>query len=238
MGDIGGGVSVEMEQRKDRVGGRNGNKVNYVRKMIAKKRKTWRNRMIRERVPKALQELFVCCTETFKGHGTIPSPQSVHKLCHILDNMKPEDVGLSRDLRFFNPENMAKENPRVTYTTIYKCDNFSLCIFFLPARGVIPLHNHPGMTVFRGNIHEFTAITPCAVLDVLGPPYSKEDGRDCSYYKDHPYTAFSSDEVMMKEGEKDGDRGRRQNQEGPSLKVEVRKKAIAHRSQKAKVYVT
>lgn len=42
-----------------------------------------------------------------------------------------------------------------------------------------------------GNIHAFTAITPCAVLDVLGPPYSKDDGRDCSYYKDHPYTASS-----------------------------------------------
>ena len=40
-----------------------------------------------------------------------------------------------------------------------------------------------------GNIHEFTAITPCAVLDVLGPPYSKDDGRDCSYYKDSPYDA-------------------------------------------------
>jgi len=43
-----------------------------------------------------------------------------------------------------------------------------------------------------GNIHEFTAITPCAVLDVLGPPYSKDDGRDCSFYRDHPYTAFPS----------------------------------------------
>lgn len=43
-----------------------------------------------------------------------------------------------------------------------------------------------------GNIHAFTAKTPCVVLDVMGPPYSKEDGRDCTYYKDHRYAAFSS----------------------------------------------
>ena len=40
-----------------------------------------------------------------------------------------------------------------------------------------------------GNMHCFKARTPCAVLDVLGPPYSKDDGRDCSYYKDSPYDA-------------------------------------------------
>lgn len=48
-----------------------------------------------------------------------------------------------------------------------------------------------------GNIHEFKAITPCAVLDVIGPPYSKEDGRDCSYYKDHPCTVFPSEYLSL-----------------------------------------
>ncbi|CAH9089400.1 unnamed protein product [Cuscuta epithymum] len=177
--------------------------------------------------------------------------------------MMPEDVGLSSNLQFFNPKGVVEGNPRVTNTTIYKGNNFSLCIFFLPSAAVIPLHNHPGMTVFSklllgsmhikaydwadvpssaaigdsnqdgctlrlaklkanktftpqcntsvlyptsgGNIHEFRAITPCAVLDVLGPPYSKDDGRDCSYYRDIPYGASSSGDVNVAEAEEDGD---------------------------------
>ncbi|KAM2565163.1 hypothetical protein TB1_007825 [Malus domestica] len=208
-------------------------------------------------VPTPLQHLFDACRHVFKGHGTVPLPHHVHKLCRILDDMTPEDIGLSRNLQFFKPKAVVKGTPRVTYTTIYECNKFSLCCFFIPANGVIPLHNHPDMTVFSklllgnmhiksydwvdpvnsdgstpapqlrlaelkadsvftapcnasvlyptkgGNIHAFTAITPCAVLDVIGPPYSKEDGRDCSYYKDHPYAAYSNGGAAVTEEKRD-----------------------------------
>ncbi|XP_030509425.2 plant cysteine oxidase 2 [Cannabis sativa] len=237
-------------------------RVGYVKKGILKKKK----RMVMMKTPNCgpnceylstLQQLFVSCLRVFKGPNTIPLPSHVNILSQILDRMKAEDFGLSSDIHFFNPTDVVKATPpRVTNTTIYESTNFSLCIFFIPTNGVIPLHNHPGMTVFSklllgdmhiksydwvdqeeaagdvkdrdntttrsssrfglaklkansvfrapcntsvlyprsgGNIHEFRAITPCAVLDVIGPPYSKEDGRDCSYYKDHPYSSYSRD---------------------------------------------
>lgn len=40
-------------------------------------------------------------------------------------------------------------------------------------------------------MHRFTAVTACAVLDVLGPPYSDPEGRHCTYYSDDPFSAHS-----------------------------------------------
>jgi hypothetical protein len=35
------------------------------------------------------------------------------------------------------------------------------------------------------NLHAFTAVSACAVLDVLGPPYDAREGRDCTYYQEN-----------------------------------------------------
>lgn len=41
-----------------------------------------------------------------------------------------------------------------------------------------------------GNMHILTAQTACAVLDVLGPPYSDPEGRHCQYYHEFPLNNF------------------------------------------------
>ncbi|XP_042490270.1 plant cysteine oxidase 2-like [Macadamia integrifolia] len=261
---------VEMKKR---------NRVECLSKITKNKR--WKTMNNRHRVPPpppaeamVLQKLFESCKEVFKGPGTVPPPQDVQKLRKILDSMEPEDVGLSKDL-FFKPKSVPEGTPSITCTTIYECKNFSLCIFFLPPTAVIPLHNHPGMTVFSklllgsmhikaydwadpgksessipslnvrlarlkansvftapcntsvlyptsgGNIHAFTAVTTCAVLDVLGPPYSEEDGRDCTYYRDMPFSTGSSDGSAGEPKEGDGCYGWLEDIEMPKdLKME------------------
>uniref|UniRef100_A0A1J3CVN6 cysteine dioxygenase n=1 Tax=Noccaea caerulescens TaxID=107243 RepID=A0A1J3CVN6_NOCCA len=100
----------------------------------------------------AVRRLFNTCTEVFSngGRGVIPSEDKIQQLQEILDNMKPEDVGLTPTMPYFQP-NAVPENlssPPITYLHLHQCDQFSIGIFCLPPSGVIPLHNHPGMTVF------------------------------------------------------------------------------------------
>ncbi|XP_073005035.1 plant cysteine oxidase 2-like [Typha latifolia] len=195
----------------------------------------------------AIQRLFVACKSVFKGPGTVPAPADVDMLQKLLDGMRAEDLRLSMDMDFFNAKKATKGTPIIRYTIIKKCENFSMVIFFLPPKAVIPLHNHPGMTVFSklllgemhiksydwvdpaesndsktpsdqlrlaklvvdsdfsapcstsilypttgGNLHTFRAIKACAVLDVLGPPYSAEDDRDCTYYNDQNFFSYSN----------------------------------------------
>ncbi|XP_008790916.2 plant cysteine oxidase 4-like [Phoenix dactylifera] len=49
-----------------------------------------------------------------------------------------------------------------------------------------------------GNIHSFTALTPCAILDVLAPPYADEQGRPSTYYSETPIPSLPGYSLLEK----------------------------------------
>ncbi|XP_076952930.1 plant cysteine oxidase 2-like [Bidens hawaiensis] len=198
-----------------------------------------------------LQSLYMACLDVFKDLGAVPSPPGVQDICHILDAMMPDDVGIER-LQFVD------NDTTVIYKVICHADNFLLYLLLLPENAVIPLHGHPGMTVFSklllgevtikaydmvddpdvinqypspspqlelaclkeegvlaipcdtkvlypnsgGNIHEFKAISPCAIIDVAGPPFSKIEGRDCIYFNDVADAVLPNENTSKKEGKR------------------------------------
>ncbi|KAK7266330.1 hypothetical protein RIF29_18973 [Crotalaria pallida] len=224
-----------------------------------------KNRRRSKKMTSPFQKLFETCKDVFAsgGAGIVPPPPDIERLQSVLDGIKPEDVGLRPDMPYF-VTNTGQRIPRITYLHIYGCEKFSMGIFCLPPSGVIPLHNHPQMTVFSkllfgtmhiksydwvvdlpadsstvvkqpsesltpetrlakikvdadftapcnpsilypndgGNLHCFTAVTACAVLDVLGPPYSDPDGRHCSYYLNYPFSRFPVDGTNIPEEER------------------------------------
>ncbi|XP_027169787.1 plant cysteine oxidase 1-like isoform X2 [Coffea eugenioides] len=201
-------------------------------KTVPKKAKNKSKKQKKKReMANVVQELYQTCSEVFADGdhqiaGYIPPAPDIERLKSVLDRMKPEDLNLSPNMPMFRRSSTAQEasHPRITYIELHECDQFSIGIFCLPPSAVIPLHNHPNMTVFskllfgalriksydwvddgtsstskintgeithRGNMHCFTALTACAILDVLGPPYSESEGRHCTFFQDFPYDKFS-----------------------------------------------
>ncbi|KAF9667688.1 hypothetical protein SADUNF_Sadunf15G0049700 [Salix dunnii] len=223
-----------------------------------------------------VQASYELCKNTFTPSGAPSSSSAIQKLCCLLDTIGPDDVGLKEENRddrghgllgLNRLSSVARWAQPITYVDVYECDSFTMCIFCFPTSSVIPLHDHPSMTVFSkvlygslhvkaydwvepacysknkepgyptgfnsksstvravpfltnlslvrlakltvdkiltapcetsvlypkrgGNLHCFTAVSPCAVLDILTPPYRENAGRKCTYYHDYPFSTFS-----------------------------------------------
>lgn len=97
----------------------------------------------------AVQRLFEACREVFTGAGpgAVPQLAGVERIKSVLDSITAADVRLTSSMPYFRRVD-PYGTPKITYLHLYKCEAFSIGIFCLPSRGVIPLHNHPGMTVF------------------------------------------------------------------------------------------
>lgn len=203
------------------------------------------NNTLKCKMPK-IKNLLNACKVSFSPDGPI-SEEALERVRALLDEIRPLDVGLDNEAQIARNWNNSARQPNgrrgrnganqyaspIKYLHIHECESFSLGIFCMPPSSVIPLHNHPGMTVLSkllygrlhtesydcidiadqtdqlqvrpakllrdcemsapettilcpsrgGNIHTFRAITPCALFDVLSPPYSAENGRHCSYFQ-------------------------------------------------------
>ncbi|WJX22449.1 cysteamine dioxygenase [Trifolium repens] len=192
-----------------------------------------------------IQKLYDICKASMTTEGP-KSEEALQKVRAVLDTLKPSHLGLDHEAQLvrtyrqaMNGANGINQGPAIKYIHLHECDKFSIGIFCMSPGSVIPLHDHPRMTVLSkvlygslqvqafdwvelpascdlsrvaarpaklvrdcqmtapcdttilypnrgGNLHCFRAITPCALFDILSPPYSleeEENGRNCSYYR-------------------------------------------------------
>ncbi|EEE69887.1 hypothetical protein OsJ_29708 [Oryza sativa Japonica Group] len=72
-----------------------------------------------------------------------------------------------------------------------------------------------------GNIHSLTAVTPCALLDVLAPPYAEDLGRPSTYFSDIPIPSLPGFAVLEEADLPDGFRVAGAPYVGPELTIDM-----------------
>lgn len=81
---------------------------------------------------------------TIFAEGTAPSDGELQRLSDLLTHLRPSDLGFTSPLC-----GTASSAADILYASIFDDAKLSIGVFFMRKGAVIPIHDHPGMSVIR-----------------------------------------------------------------------------------------